>query len=177
MFSNPSHLLSSPSTILNTLTLTHTHTIKAIIDIDGNNWSARFPYLLCTNSIIIRITPDFIEQQYTSATTTTTITTTTTAPSTNAVFPNVHYIPASITNLTSVIEHVINIQNDIQIQEIVQNANDWCVQQLTKDVFINNAITTLDMYQQALVHHGVMDDNGRVGSGVDNIDDLVECNV
>jgi hypothetical protein len=95
------------------------------------------------------------------------------------VFPNVHYLPASINNLTSVIEHVINIQNDIQIKEIVQNANDWCVQQLTKDVFINNAITTLDMYQRALVHHGVMDDNGWVGSsGVDdNIDDLVECNV
>ena len=94
------------------------------------------------------------------------------------MFPNVHYIPASINNLTSVIEHVINIQHDIQIQEIVQNAIGWCQQQLTEDVFINNAITTLYMYQKALVQHGVMDDNGWVGrSGVDNIDDLVECNV
>lgn len=28
---------------------------KAIIDIDGNSWSSRFPKLLCTNSVIIKV--------------------------------------------------------------------------------------------------------------------------
>jgi len=28
---------------------------KAIIDIDGNDWSSRFPKLLCTNSVIIKV--------------------------------------------------------------------------------------------------------------------------
>jgi hypothetical protein len=28
---------------------------KAIIDIDGNNWSSRFPKLLCTNSVVIKV--------------------------------------------------------------------------------------------------------------------------
>ncbi len=28
---------------------------KAILDIDGNNWSARFPKLLCTNSVVIKV--------------------------------------------------------------------------------------------------------------------------
>lgn len=28
---------------------------KAILDIDGNNWSGRFPKLLCTNSVIIKV--------------------------------------------------------------------------------------------------------------------------
>ena len=28
---------------------------KAIIDIDGNNWSSRFPKLLCSNSIVIKV--------------------------------------------------------------------------------------------------------------------------
>lgn len=112
-----------------------------------------------------------MEQQYTAA-----ITTTTTSPtSMNAVLPNVHYLPASIANLTSVIEHVMNIQNDIQTQHIVQNANGWCAQQLTKDVFIRNAINTLVMYQKALVQHGVIENDG--SSCVHNIDDLVECNV
>ena len=28
---------------------------KAILDIDGNNWSARFPKLLCSNSVVIKV--------------------------------------------------------------------------------------------------------------------------
>ena len=28
---------------------------KAILDIDGNNWSGRFPKLLCTNSVTIKV--------------------------------------------------------------------------------------------------------------------------
>jgi alcohol dehydrogenase class IV len=113
-------------------------------------------------------------------------TTTTTIPTstTNAVvLPNIHYLPASIDNLTSVVEHVMDGTNDNQIQQIVQNANDWCKQQLTREVFINNAFNSLGMYQQALVQLGVIDDNGwsvnnnSSSSVVDNIDDLVECNV
>lgn len=109
-----------------------------------------------------------MEQQYTNAITTTT-------PTTNAVLPNVHYLPSTIDNLTSVIEHAMNIKNDIQIQHIIQNANGWCKQQLTKDVFIRNTIDTLVMYQKALVQHGVIENDG--SRGVDDIDDLVECNV
>ena len=28
---------------------------RAIIDIDGNDWSSRFPKLLCTNSVVIKV--------------------------------------------------------------------------------------------------------------------------
>ena len=31
---------------------------KAIIDIDGNTWSSRFPELLCTNSVVIKVCVD-----------------------------------------------------------------------------------------------------------------------
>jgi hypothetical protein len=125
------------------------------------------------------------QQQYTDAAMTATAITTTPTSSTNAVvLPNIHYLPASIDNLTSVVEHVMDGTNDNQIQQIVQNANDWCKQQLTREVFINNAFNSLGMYQQALVQLGVIDDNGwSVNNSsssrgvVDNIDDLVECNV
>jgi len=33
----------------------HQMKYKAIFDIDGNNWSSRFPKLLCTNSVIIKV--------------------------------------------------------------------------------------------------------------------------
>jgi hypothetical protein len=29
--------------------------LKAIVDIDGNSWSSRFPKLLCTNSVVIKV--------------------------------------------------------------------------------------------------------------------------
>jgi len=28
---------------------------KAIIDVDGNDWSSRFPMLLCMNSVVIKV--------------------------------------------------------------------------------------------------------------------------
>ena len=28
---------------------------KAILDIDGNHWSGRYPRLLCTNNVIIKV--------------------------------------------------------------------------------------------------------------------------
>jgi hypothetical protein len=123
------------------------------------------------------------QQQYTDAAITTTTTPTSTS-TTAVVLPNIHYLPASIANLTSVVEYVMDGTNDIQIQQIVQNANDWCAQQLTKEVYIMNSVNALGMYQQALVQLGVIDDNSwsvnnsSSSSGVvDNIDDLVECNV
>ena len=33
----------------------NSHSTLAIIDIDGNNWSSRFGMLLCSNSIIIKV--------------------------------------------------------------------------------------------------------------------------
>lgn len=106
---------------------------KAIIDIDGNNWSARFHTILCTsNSIIIKIAPDFIEEYYKELT------------------PNVHYIPASLDNITRVVEYVLDEANEEQMKRIIKNANDWCIGSSNKKSLVDRAMNILLQYKKAL---------------------------
>jgi len=37
---------------------------KAIIDIDGNSWSSRFPELFCMNSVVLKVTPTWADYFY-----------------------------------------------------------------------------------------------------------------
>ncbi|KAL3816811.1 hypothetical protein ACHAXA_008674 [Cyclostephanos tholiformis] len=126
---------------------------KAIIDIDGNNWSARFPSLLCTNSIIIKITPDFVDQY------------------TYELVPNVHYVPSSLENITQVVEHVLDPNNDVRMRNIVEEANKWCRLNLRRESFAIRALRAFDMYRDALERYGVDAWKSPV------LDDLVECDV
>ena len=65
--------------------------------------------LLCANSVVIKITPDFITSDY------------------HELQPNVHYIPASLDNITQVVEYVLD--NDLEMRKVVHSAN-LCVKEL-----------------------------------------------
>ncbi|KAK1747680.1 hypothetical protein QTG54_001643 [Skeletonema marinoi] len=80
---------------------------KAIFDIDGNNWSARFNNLLCYNSVIIKIAPDFVEANF------------------KGLIPGVHYLPAMLDNITQVAEFVMD-RTMMPDAQVVANANAWC---------------------------------------------------
>lgn len=132
--------------------------MPAIIDIDGNNWSARFPSLLCTNSIVVKITPDFVEQ------------------TTQSLQPNVHYMPASLENLTTVVDYIMDENNDGEMKMIVSNANRWCHSNLRKDSLAKSAIDSLETYLTA-IHQ---DDMKLWASDLVKeqiVGDLVECSV
>ncbi|KAL3803145.1 hypothetical protein HJC23_003420 [Cyclotella cryptica] len=105
---------------------------KAIVDIDGNNWSARFSRLLCTNSVIIKIDPDFIEYFYAD------------------LRPNVHYIPASLNNITEVVRYVLSKANEKEMINVTLAANLWCRKRLTTNSIINDAMIQLESYFTAL---------------------------
>ncbi|KAL7531612.1 hypothetical protein ACHAWF_003847 [Thalassiosira exigua] len=117
---------------------------EAIIDIDGNNWSSRFGLLLCSNSVVIKIDPDqptasdFIEYFYDRE---------------GAVKPNVHYIPASLDNLTEVVEYIMDDKNEAEMNGIVKSANSWCKEALSKEGFARESFRQLEMYQKALDHY------------------------
>ncbi|KAL7549716.1 hypothetical protein ACHAWF_012980 [Thalassiosira exigua] len=133
---------------------------EAILDIDGNNWSARFHTLLCSNSVVIKIRPDFIEQFY------------------HELEPNVHYIPASLENLTDVVEYVLDSRHDAEMQSIVRKANQWCQGSISKGKLASMAVAALETYRNALEEHTVahwMDWQSR--SPLKNMDDMVECRV
>ncbi len=133
---------------------------KAIIDIDGNNWSARFDTLLCYNSVIIKIAPDFVEASF------------------KGLIPGVHYVPSTIDNITRVAEFVMDKDNDAKMQQIVANANTWCKENMIKRKMARSAMEAIEEYRFMLNDydkHWQEDWHNR--KVYDGIDDLVECNI
>ena len=115
--------------------------------------------LLCSNSVVIKIQPDFIESFY------------------NEVKPNVHYIPASLTNLTHVVRHVLDDKNKIQMKHIVDNANGWCQRTNNVDSLTQRALNAVSEYQAALdqYHLHAVGDILSDAVDLDMIDDMIEC--
>ena len=133
---------------------------KAIIDIDGNNWSSRFPKLLCTNSIVIKVEPDYIEYFY------------------DELKPNQHYVSASLSNLTEVVAYVLDKRNQDEMREIVKSANLWCKRKMTKKQLAADMVRiSLQKYQGRL--DAYMDahnfDLDVIESTIQEADDLVTC--
>eukprot|EP00956_Cyclotella_meneghiniana_P029927 scaffold74136_cov22-Cyclotella_meneghiniana.AAC.1 len=78
----------------------------AVLDIDGNAWSARFAKLLCYNSVVIKIEPTYVGYWD------------------KEVEPFVHYLPvkADFSNLEETVRYVINPINAEHVASIVKNA-------------------------------------------------------
>ncbi|KAL7479580.1 hypothetical protein ACHAW6_005307 [Cyclotella cf. meneghiniana] len=135
---------------------------KALIDIDGNNWSSRFMMLLCTNSVVIKIDPDYVDYFY------------------NDLIPDLHYIPASLENITDVARYVVDPKNDEEMRNVVKAANSWCKRVVTEEVLVRDAMFQLDELESALgayeERNNWIDDWRKFRmSGV--VDDLVDCSV
>jgi hypothetical protein len=83
---------------------------RAVLDIDGNSWSERFPRLLCYNSVVVKVDvfPDHDEYFMPSLT------------------PGKHYIAADLVNFTHVVKTVVSNKSLGAMQEVVKNANNWC---------------------------------------------------
>lgn len=89
---------------------------KAIIDIDGNSWSSRFAELLCMNSVVLKVTPGWVDYFYLEE-----------------VQPWVHYLPVyeNLTNLVDMVNLVLDPSRARQMQSIIYNANAWCQSKMT----------------------------------------------
>ena len=112
---------------------------KAVLDIDGNSWSSRFPRLLCYNSAVIKITLEEDYEEYFMA----------------DLEPNVHFIPATLENFTKVAAEYMKDtkENDAFLRQIVQNANAFCRERFTEDrlnldflSIMNSYVKSLDQY-------------------------------
>jgi hypothetical protein len=181
--------------------------LLAIIDIDGNNWSSRFGMLLCSNSIVIKvrclfftnhvivlslgtswkcltpksffnkththtlipdtfhkIEPDFIEYFY---------------GENGTVQPNIHYLPATLENITQVVSYAIDAKNDEQMQDMIREANNWCKHSLSEEGLAQDALLRLEAYADALdsYRNGSWRTEWKVAKKrfKDTIDDFVDC--
>lgn len=157
-YSSQKNELVNQTIIADHMRFDHQMKYKAIFDIDGNNWSSRFPKLLCTNSVIIKIDPDYIEYFY------------------HELTPMVHYVPASLDNLTEVAAYVLDNENADEMKLIVDSANLWCKRKMTEKIMVTDFMMQLKKYEVAF--NGYMEQNihnDPLAPLLDNITDLVEC--
>ncbi len=97
--------------------------------------------------------------------------------------PNVHYLPASLDNVTDVTAYAINEMNNKQMKDMVASANSWCKRTLTEGVLITDAMFQLDEYEASLEiyadNHGSWLDEWRLAMKrfSRGNDDLVECSM
>ena len=106
---------------------------------------------------MIKIEAHFVEEYYTD------------------LLPNVHYVPASLDNLTSVVQHVVAEENEAEMKSIIMSANTWCEKSTTRQSLSKESISVLARYQAEVhrVERGLQSSE----SILHQIDDLVECSV
>ena len=90
----------------------------------------------------------------------------------------VHYIPATLQNLTQAVEYAIDKDNERQVQSMIKAANAWCQDTLIEPSFVEDAMTQLVEYQKALED---MDESWREEwksvkkRFTETLDDFVDC--
>jgi hypothetical protein len=132
---------------------------RAIIDIDGNNWSARFNHILCSNSVIIKILPDFVESTF------------------DDLVPGQHYVSASLENITRVVEHVMEESSDEEMQVIISNANSWCAKNMNRNALTVAAVKAIEKYRGMLNEYDKHWQEKWLSNTADYANDIVECNI
>lgn len=133
---------------------------RAIIDIDGNNWSARFNHLLCFNSVVIKILPDFVESTF------------------HDLVPGQHYVSASLENITRVVEHVMDENSDEKMQVIISNANSWCAKNMNRNALARSAIKAIEKYSDMLNGYDKhWQEKWLNNNELNYASDVVECNI
>lgn len=118
--------------------------------------------LLCTNSVVIKIDPDYVDYFY------------------DDLIPNLHYIPASLENLTEVARYVVDPKNDDEMMNVVKAANSWCKRTVTEEVLVRDELYQLEAYESALEAYEERQpwiEQWRVFRTSGVVNDLVECNV
>lgn len=106
----------------------------AILDMDGNSWSSRFGTLLCYNSVVIKVEPQYVEFFY------------------SELRPWVHYIPVrdDFADLEENVAWALNVANDAQVQRIIGAANQWCSKRLVPDELARDVLDILEAYVHRL---------------------------
>ena len=112
-----------------------------------------------------KIEPDYIEYFY------------------DELHPMEHYVPASLSNLTEVVEYVVSKANEAEMESIVQAANSWCKRSITREQLARDAVGQLRKFEAAL--YGKYGTDGwlqawkrverRIWSNIS--EDLVECSL
>ena len=91
----------------------------------------------------------------------------------------VHYVPASLENLTEAIAFVMDNRNENQMRSIVESANSWCKSALTVTAMATDALMQLEIYRKALYAFDTnwQDEWLRLRERFHAVGDLADCDV
>lgn len=108
---------------------------KAVLDVDGNSWSERFARLLCMNSVVVKVKPEFVDYFFTS------------------VEPWVHYVPVKqvSSDLWGIAQYIM--EHDDEMQGIVRNARQWCKENMKYERLMEFMLDSLAFYVDMLDKH------------------------
>ena len=108
---------------------------KAVMDMDGNSWSERFPRLLCYNSAVIRVInePYDMEEYFMKD-----------------LVPYVHFIPASFRNITTVATYWMHPDRDHELLAIRNNARKFCQRRFVEHELNYDLLSVIDGYIETL---------------------------
>ena len=133
---------------------------RGVIDIDGHSWSGRFGSLLCLNSVVLKVDPEFVEYFYARQSHRRNNGRKSDNSNNNHGENNnnnelrawKHYIPirSDFSNIEEMAEYVLDPANDDTLQEIVQNANEWCRQNMITSTIANDMLDVWDRYVELL---------------------------
>jgi hypothetical protein len=103
---------------------------RAVLDIDGESWSARFGSLLCMSSVVLKVEPSYVDYFY------------------PGLRPWVHYIPVrgDLSDLEARAVYATSDSNARDVQQIIRNANGWCLQKLRLEVLANDLLRIWNGY-------------------------------
>jgi Glycosyl transferase family 90 len=100
----------------------------AVLDMDGNSWSSRFGTLLCYNSVVIKVEPQYFDYFHAE------------------LKPWTHYIPVKndLSDFQENVAWALDPQNDVAVKNIIKSANQWCSYRIIPTEL---AIDLLDIFE------------------------------
>lgn len=101
---------------------------------DGNSWSSRFGTLLCYNSVVIKVEPDYFEYFYAD------------------LKPWTHYIPVKhdLSDLHENVQWALDPKNEAVVKDIITSANQWCSHTLISSELAANLLDIWEGYVRLL---------------------------
>ncbi|KAL9187558.1 hypothetical protein ACHAXT_001661 [Thalassiosira profunda] len=106
---------------------------RAVLDVDGNAWSERFPKLLCMNVPVIKVAPQWLDYHDFTAE------------------PFVHFVPAPLNeSLIDAVNWTLAPENEAAVRGIVQNARARCRESMLRERVMEDLVFQLAAYLELL---------------------------
>jgi Glycosyl transferase family 90 len=109
----------------------------AILDTDGNSWSSRFGRLLCSNSVVLKVEPQYVDYFY------------------KYLEPWGQYVPVreDLSDLLEKVEWALHPRNADQVQGIISRANQFCIQHMLHSSVTRDILDIFEAYVTSLDRH------------------------